>query len=106
MGFNEQVWEKCKEVPWGRVTTYGELARALGTEAYQAVGNAMNKNPFGLWSCNDERMVPCHRVVNSDGIVGGFALGEDAKIMILRSEDVEVKDGKVVDFEKRLFKFD
>ena len=105
MGFNEEVWELCKRVPWGRVTTYGELARGLGCKGYQAVGNAMNKNPFGAWSCNDERMVPCHRVVNSDGSIGGFALGVDAKVMILSKEGVEVKGGKVVRFERVLFRF-
>jgi len=105
MGFNEDVWELCKKVPWGKVTTYGEIARALGCRGYQAVGNALNKNPYGAWSCNDERMVPCHRVVNSDGRLGGFALGTEAKKMILEKEGVGVADGKIADFEKVLWRF-
>ena len=105
MDFNETVWEACKKVPWGRVTTYGEIARFLGSGAYQAVGNALNKNPFSVVSCNDERMVPCHRVVNSDGSVGGFALGQETKVMILKREGVEIVDGKVKDFEEKLFRF-
>ncbi|HII71948.1 TPA: MGMT family protein, partial [Candidatus Woesearchaeota archaeon] len=66
------------------------------------VGNALNKNPYGAWSCNDERMVPCHRVVNSDGRLGGFALGTEAKKMILEKEGVQVKADKVVQFEEHL----
>ncbi len=105
MGFNDQVWELCKKIPFGKVTTYKEIARALDTKAYQAVGQALKKNLYGIWSCNDERMVPCHRVVKSDGSIGGFALGQKAKIMILKEENIEVKDGKIVDFEKRMFRF-
>ena len=105
MGFDEEVYELCKKVPWGKVTTYGEIARALGGKGFQAVGNALNMNPFSAVSCNDERMVPCHRVVKTDGRIGGFALGVDAKVMILRKEGIEVKDGKVVGFEEKMFKF-
>ena len=106
MDFNQQVYSLCRKVPFGKVTTYGEIARALGCKGYQAVGNALNKNMFGIWSCNDERMVPCHRVVFSDGRVGGFALGTDTKIMILKKEGIEVKNGKIIDFEKRMFRLD
>ena len=111
MGFNEDVWEVCKNIPEGRVSTYGEIARALGTRAYQAVGNALNKNPYGAWGragglcCRRQRdLVPCHRVVNSDGRIGGFAWGADKKIYILKKEGVSVKDGRIVDFENKLYK--
>ena len=60
------------EVPKGKVTTYRELAHALGTKAYRAVGQAMNRNPQLV-------SVPCHRVIKSNGEVGGYALGIDRK---------------------------
>src|SRR6476660_3486049 len=68
MSFNQKVWAMTARVPKGRVTTYGDLARALGTKAYRAVGNAMNKNPYAPG-------VPCHRVVGSDRSLTGFAAG-------------------------------
>ena len=70
----------------------------LGTCAYRAVGNAMNKNPYAP-------QVPCHRVVCSDGSLGGFASGLKRKIEILKSEGVEVKNNMIVDFEKKMFRF-
>jgi methylated-DNA-[protein]-cysteine S-methyltransferase len=96
--FNEKVYSLLKRVPKGKVTTYGELARALGTKAYRAVGNAMNKNPYAP-------RVPCHRVVKSDGTIGGFARGYQEKTRMLRDEGIIIIDGKITDFEKRLFKF-
>jgi len=82
----------------GKVSTYGEIAKILGCKAYRAVGNALNKNPYAP-------VVPCHRVVKSDGSIGGFAHGSERKIEILSSEGIEVVDGRVKDFEKVLFRF-
>jgi len=96
--FNERCYEVLRKVPKGRVTTYKEIAKALKTKAYRAVGNAMNKNPYAP-------EVPCHRVVSSDGGIGGFASGIDNKIQILKREGVGVKDGRVVGFEKVVFRF-
>jgi methylated-DNA-[protein]-cysteine S-methyltransferase len=87
MSFNEKVWALTARVPKGRVTTYGELARALGTKAYRAVGNAMNKNPYAPG-------VPCHRVVGSDGSLTGFAAGLEKKRKLLVEEGVEVNGAK------------
>lgn len=98
MSFNEKVWKICSKVPRGKVTTYGEIAKALNTKAYRAVGNALNANPYAP-------KVPCHRVVNSDSSLGGFALGPKKKIMRLEREGVKVKKGKIVDFRKVLFRF-
>ncbi len=75
--FSEKCYELLKKVPKGKITTYKEIARALKTKAYRAVGNAMNKNPYSP-------KVPCHRVVKSDGKVGGFALGKRKKILMLK----------------------
>ena len=96
--FNEKCYALLRKVPRGRVTTYGEIARALGTRAYRAVGNAMNKNPY-------MPEVACHRVVSSDGSLGGYAGGEKEKIEMLAGEGIHVKDGRIVDFEKKLFVF-
>lgn len=101
--FNERVWKKMRRIPKGKVTTYKELAKAMKTKAYRAVGNACRENPYAP-------EVPCHRVVKTGGMIGGFG-GEtkgkniDEKTELLRKEGVKVIDGKVVDFEKKLYKF-
>lgn len=93
--FNEKVYALLKKVPKGKVTTYKALAEALGTKAYRAVGQAMRCNPYAP-------EVPCHRVVASDGKIGGFSgkWGPSSKevkkkIRMLRGEGVKVKDGKI-----------
>ena len=103
--FNEKVYMLLKKVPKGKVTTYKQLANALGTRAYRAVGGAMKNNPYSP-------KVPCHRVVSSDGSIGGFggmknpkSLEVQRKIKMLRSEGVMVIKDKIKDFEKILFRF-
>lgn len=104
--FNEKIWELTKKVPKGKVTTYRILAEKLGTRAYRAVGAAMNKNPCGLLSCGySGEMVPCHRVVASDGHLHGFAHGLKKKKELLEKEGIKVKDDRVVDFEKVISRF-
>jgi methylated-DNA-[protein]-cysteine S-methyltransferase len=88
MSFNEKVWAVCARVPKGKVTTYAAIARKLGTVAYRAVGNAMNKNPHAP-------RVPCHRVVGSDGSLTGFASGVEKKKRLLKAEGVVFANGKV-----------
>ena len=87
LSFNERCYKALKKVPKGKVTTYGALARAINSKAYRAVGNAMNKNPYAP-------KVPCHRVIKSDGTIGGFASGTKKKIKMLKKEGVEIKKGK------------
>lgn len=94
LSFSERVWKVTKKIPRGSVATYKDIAHALHTRAYRAVGNALNKNPHAP-------IVPCHRVVKSDGSIGGFAHGTAKKIVLLQKEWVIVKNGKVVEFEKR-----
>ena len=89
MTFNQKVWALTARIPRGRVTTYAELARALGTRAYRAVGNAMNKNPYAPG-------VPCHRVVGSDGSLTGFAGGLDKKRRMLAEEGVALRADRVM----------
>ena len=81
-------------MPRGRVVTYADLARAAGIENGQrAVGRMMAANPY-------PGIVPCHRVVRSDGRIGGYMYGAESKAAMLRKEGVEVDvDGKVVGFD-------
>ncbi len=95
--FNEKCYIILRKVPMGKVTTYREIAKALNCKAYRAVGNAMNKNPYAP-------EVPCHRVINSDGKLGGFASGVDKKIEMLKKEGVEIINGKI-NLNKYLHRF-
>ena len=88
MNFNEKIWALTVRIPRGKVTTYAHLARALGTEAYRAVGNAMNRNPLAP-------TVPCHRVVGSDGRLTGYAFGLDKKREMLEKEGVKIVGDRV-----------
>ena len=103
--FSEKIYSILKKVPKGRVTTYKALAEAAGTKAYRAVGQAMRCNPYAP-------AVPCHRVVASDGNIGGFMGTKEKdskeikkKIRMLTEEGIKIKNNKVVDFEKVLYKF-
>ena len=86
--FNERCYQALKKVPRGKVTTYREIAKTLKSKAYRAVGNAMKKNPYAP-------KVPCHRVVKSDGSIGGFASGTKKKVQLLKKEGIEIKKGKI-----------
>jgi O-6-methylguanine DNA methyltransferase len=89
MIFAEAVWEATKKIPRGKVATYALIARAIkNPKAARAVGNALNKNPYAP-------IVPCHRVVRSDGSVGGFASGSKKKIALLTKEGVAIKNSRV-----------
>ena len=103
--FNEKIYNLLKNVPKGKVTTYKILAEAAGTKAYRTVGRAMNKNPYGILNCRGKNMVPCHRVVASNGNLHGFAHGLKKKKELLEKEGVNINDNKIVGFEKMLFRF-
>ena len=95
MNFNQKVWALCARVPAGRVVTYADIARALGSKGYRAVGNALNKNPYAP-------AVPCHRVVGSSGSLTGFAGGLAKKRAMLEAEGVRLrKAGVVIDEMER-----
>jgi methylated-DNA-[protein]-cysteine S-methyltransferase len=97
--FQKKVYSLCRKIPKGKVSTYGEIGKKLGRgQVYRAVGVALNKNPFAP-------KVPCHRVVCSDGSIGGFASGVRKKISLLKKENVQVKNNNIVDFKKKLFRF-
>ena len=73
------------EIPRGSVTTYGEIARALDAPA-RAVGGAVGHNPISI-------IIPCHRVVGSDGALTGYAAGLDVKRRLLELEGVRLEQG-------------
>jgi methylated-DNA-[protein]-cysteine S-methyltransferase len=88
MSFDEKCYSVLRKVPRGKVTTYREIARALHSKAYRAVGNAMNRNPYAP-------QVPCHRVVCSDGSIGGFASGAKNKAKMLGKEGIEIIKNRI-----------
>ena len=96
--FNQKCYELLKLIPEGKVTTYSEIAKALNTKAWRAVGSAMAKNA-NLF------VVPCHRVVRSDGSIGQYALGADKKAALLLSEGIELANGKVKQLDKVMYRF-
>ena len=87
MNFFEQVYEVVKTIPKGKVMTYGQIARAIGSKDARKVGWALHANP-------DCSLVPCHRVVNKDGrLAPGYAFGgpDEQKIRLI-AEGVEFVD--------------
>ena len=77
--FQQKVYNVVKKIPKGKVLTYQQVAQKIGNpKSYRAVGNALNKNK--------NPQVPCHRVIRSDGKIGGYNKGTDLKIKILRKE--------------------
>ena len=99
MNFNEQCYKLLSQVPKGKISTYKQIAKILNTKAYRAVGNAMANNPNPI-------IVPCHRVIKSNGLIGGYALGIKKKISLLRNEGITIKKGKIVDFKKYIHLFE
>lgn len=103
--FQKKVFEACRKIPMGRVSTYKLIAEHLQIKGYRAVGNALNKNPFGIINCKTNEMVPCHRVVGSNGHLHGFAHGLDKKSELLKHEGIKIINYKIQDFEKVIFYF-
>lgn len=95
---SQKIYDLLCQIPKGKVTTYKELAKKLKTKGYRAIGQIVGANP-------NAPEVPCHRVVKSDGGLGGYAFGIEKKIAILAKEGVKVSEGKVIDFEKKLYHF-
>ena len=98
--FQQRVYDALVLIPKGRITTYGSIAKYLGSKAVRAVGTAVGKNP-------NAPTVPCHRVVPSTGEIGNYSAAEGVttKIALLKEEGVVVKNGKVVDFTSLMFTF-
>ncbi len=90
MDFSKKVYKIVAKIPRGKVITYKMAAKLAGSpRAYRAVGNALNKNP-------DLKKIPCHRVIKSDGKIGGYRYGTKRKIALLKKENVVIKNGRVI----------
>ena len=99
MNLDEKVYKKLLQVPKGKITTYGELAKAVGLQNGQrAIGKIMNKNPYPV-------IIPCHRVVSSNGTIGGYAFGQDVKTNMLIKEGIKIHNRKILDFGKIIYRF-
>lgn len=84
--FQRKVWQKVSEIPYGELRSYKWVARSIGSvNAFRAVGNAVGKNPVAP-------IVPCHRVVCSDGSLGGYTSGITIKKRLLNLEGI-IADG-------------
>ena len=78
--FQKRVWEELRKIPYGETRSYGEIAEAVGPKRFsRAVGGANHRNPILI-------LIPCHRVVASDGSLGGFAAGARLKARLLKLE--------------------
>lgn len=87
--FRRSVWEMLTKIPYGRVITYGELAKKIAAQrgiekmSAQAVGGAVGRNPISI-------VIPCHRVVGANGNLTGYSGGIETKLWLLRLEGVDV----------------
>lgn len=80
--FQKMVWQEIAKIPFGKTISYKELARRVGhPKSCRAVANACGANPHPV-------KIPCHRVIASDGSIGGFSLGVEKKIALLKKEGV------------------
>lgn len=96
MKFDKNVLNLCKKIPAGKVSTYGIIAKKLKTSP-RPVGQALKKNKTPV-------IIPCHRVVRSDGSLGGYSSGVNKKIKLLKKEGIAIKNKRIKNFEKVLFK--
>lgn len=78
--FQKSVWKALLEIPYGQTSSYKQIANLIGNpKAVRAVGTACGNNPFLI-------IIPCHRIVKSDGSLGGFAYGSEIKKKLLKLE--------------------
>jgi len=77
--FQKAVWEQLLLIPYGSTRTYRDIAKAVSCSSCQAVGGAVARNPISL-------IVPCHRIIGSDGNLTGYAAGLDKKLFLLQLE--------------------
>ena len=82
--FQKNVWMGIQQISFGKTKSYKELALSIGSEgAVRATGSACGRNPIPI-------IIPCHRVISSDGSIGGFSLGLDKKEILLKIEGISL----------------
>ena len=83
--FQQKVWRALQDINYGEAISYATLAQRVGNpKGFRAVANANGKNPFSI-------IIPCHRVIASDGKLGGYTGGLDKKVYLLALEGVQYK---------------
>lgn len=87
--FQQSVWSSLQGIPFGESSTYANLAKDLGISSARAIGRANATNPISI-------IIPCHRLVGTDGRLTGYAGGLEAKEWLLKHEGIEVEKGRVV----------
>ncbi len=98
MSMKKDCYELLKKIPCGKVSTYKELANALNTKSYRYMGKILSENQELI-------KIPCHRIVKSNSELGGYAEGIQKKKELLKKEGLEIKKGKILNFDKAFFKF-
>jgi O-6-methylguanine DNA methyltransferase len=87
--FQKKIYEIVKKIPKGKILTYKKVAELAGSpRAWRAVGNVLNKNR--------NLKIPCHRVIRSNGKIGGYNLGIKKKIALLMREGVKIENKRVI----------
>ena len=81
--YQRKVWLETRKIPFGKTKTYKSLAERLNHKGYRSIGQALSRNPIAV-------VIPCHRVLSSDGSLGGFSAGLELKEYLLRLEGVNV----------------
>lgn len=94
--FRLKCYEIVKKIPRGKILTYKDVANILGTRAYRAVGTAMKMN--------NDKSVPCHRIINSNGFIGGYNGFAGNKLNLLKKEGIASEDG-FIDIKKYRYDF-
>ena len=95
----KKIYKKLLTVPHGKITTYNELSKSIGLKNGQRlVGQIMKKNPFPV-------IIPCHRVIKSNGDIGGYLFGIDIKKNMLRKEGICIIKNKIDNFKDVFFTF-
>jgi len=97
MDLSEKVYKLVSQIPKGRITTYKIIAQKLGIKNYRLIGQILKKNPQPI-------KIPCHRVIKSNGLIGGYQKGSNKKRQLLKKEGIVVKNDKVKNF-KTLLKY-
>lgn len=96
----KKVFILLREIPKGNISTYRILAQKIGKpNCCRLIGKILASNHF-------TKKYPCYKIVKSNGEIGGYNRGIKEKIILLKKDGIEIKKDKIVDFKKRLFKYD
>ena len=98
MKYETELRRLLLKIPKGKITTYKQIAHAMGHKGYRFVGQLLNKNEH-------PEKYPCYKVVNTDGRLGGFALGDAEKIRRLKKDGISVKSGKLLNFSDLVYRY-